>query len=153
MKIDETLSLKGKYKFTFENIETGEKRVIEKDNLIVTSGRGWIASRLAQTGSPADIRITHSALGTGTNAPANADTLLQAEVYRKNIASATSDNNIAYLTAFYSATEYTGTIKEAGMFINGGAGANTGTLFSRIAIDTVKSAVETLTIDYTITLA
>lgn len=152
IKQKEGFVMKGHYKLTFENIKTGEKRIVEKDNLIVTAGRAWIASRLAVSGSPADIRITHSALGTGTSTPANADTQLQTEVYRKNVASATSDQATTYLTAFYSATEYTGNIKEAGMFINGSAGANTGTLFSRIALDTTKSSVETLTIDYTISL-
>lgn len=148
----EEVALKGKYTFILENIHTREKRVIVAENLITTIGKGWIASRLAQTGTPADIKITHSALGTNTATPSASDTQLGTEVYRKAVASATSSNNVAYLSAYYTATEVVGTFKEAGMFINASGTANSGTLFSKVGIDITKSNVETLTINYEITL-
>ena len=151
--IAENIKMKGVYKFTLENIETGEKRIIVKDNLIPTAGRAFIASRLAQVGSPQDIKINYTALGTGTTAPSNGDTQLQTETYRKVVASATSSGAVAYFTAFYTAPEVTGTFKEAGMFINGTGTANTGTLFSRVAVDITKTNLETLTIDYSITIS
>ena len=149
---NEHLKMKGVYTFTLENIETGEKRVIVKENLIPTAGRAFIASRLAQVGTPQDIKVTHTALGTGTTAPANGDTQLQTETYRKAVASATSSGAVAYFTAFYTATEVTGTFKEAGVFINGTGTANSGTLFSRVAVDITKTNLETLTIDYSVAL-
>ena len=145
--------MKGVYTFTLENIETGEKRVIVKENLIPTAGRAFIASRLAQVGSPQDIKVNYTALGTGVTAPANGDTQLQTETYRKAVASATSSGATSYFTAFYTAPEVTGTFKEAGMFINGSAGANTGTLFSRVAVDITKTNLETLTIDYSVVIS
>jgi len=142
----------GVYKFTLKNIETGEERVIVKKNLLPTAGRAFIAARIANVGSPQDIKVNYSAVGTGATAPANADTQLQTETFRKAVASASSSNNIAYLTAFYTASEAVGTINEVGLFINGTSTANTGTLFSRVAVSITKSAIETLTIDYSITL-
>lgn len=150
---EKDFKLKGVYKFTLKNIVTGEVRVIEKKNLITTAGKNYVVSRLMQDGTPLNMRITHTALGTGATAPAITDTQLQTETFRKATASATSSGNVGYLSAYYTAPEVTGTFKEVGLFINGTSTANTGTLFSRVAVDITKSAIETLTIDYTITLS
>ena len=124
------------------------------DNLIPTAGRAALASWLTSgSPTPASLRLNYTALGTGANAPANGDTQLQTETYRKAISSATSANNIAYATAFYTAIETSGTFTEAGVFMNGSAGANTGTLFSRVAVSITKTTSTTLTIDYTITIS
>ena len=152
IKKEEGSKMEGVYTLTLENVNTGEIRTVKKKNLIPTVGRAFIASRLAQVGTPQDIRITHSAVGSGTNAAANGDTQLQNETFRKAIASASSSNEVAYFTAFYTAAEAVGTINEIGVFMNGTGTANSGTLFSRATLSVTKSAVETLTIDYTITL-
>jgi hypothetical protein len=152
--ITQALKLKGVYKFTLEDINTGKKRVFEYENLIPTVGRTAIAEHLTNASpSPASLRCNYTALGTGTNAPANGDTQLQTETFRKAIASQTKSNNIAYMTAFYTAAEAIGTHREAGVFINGTGTANSGTLFSRVAINITKSGTETLTIDYSITIS
>lgn len=124
------------------------------ENIIPTVGRAAIANALTDaTPSPASLLISHMALGSGTNAPANGDTTLQTEVYRNAIASLTNSSNLAYATGFYSTTETSGTYREVGLFIAGSGTANTGTLLSRSAINITKSATETLTIDYTITIS
>jgi len=127
------------------------------ENLIPTVGRAAIANWLTNASpSPASMRLNYTSLGTGTNAPANGDTQLQTETYRKAISSETNSNNIAYATAFYTASEYPPSgsvnIKEAGIFMNATGTANSGTLFSRIAVNITKDTVTTLTIDYTVTL-
>ena len=150
---NEYLKLKGVYRFTLRDVNTGKERVFTYENLIPTAGRSAIASWLSQASpSPASVRINKTALGTGVNVPANGDTQLQTETYRKDVASETNSNNVAYFTAFYTAPEVSGTFLEAGMFMNGSAGANTGTLFSRVAINITKSTSETMTIDYTVTI-
>lgn len=146
--------MKGVYKFTLEDIYTGKKRVFEYENLIPTVGRTAIADHLTNASpSPASLRANYTALGSGTTAPANGDTQLQTETFRKAIASQTKSNNIAYMTAFYTAAEAVATHREAGVFINGTGTANSGTLFSRVAINITKSGTETLTIDYSITIS
>lgn len=123
------------------------------ENIIPTVGRAAIANALTDvTPSPSSLVITHMALGSGTNSPVNGDTTLQTEVYRNAIASITNASNVAYATGFFSTTETSGTYREVGLFIAGSGTANTGTLLSRSAINITKSAVETLTIDYTITI-
>src|SRR3990167_7746882 len=109
------------------------------ENLIPTTGRAAIANALTDsTPSPASLLVNYVALGTGTTAPANADTTLQTETYRNAIASRTNSSNIGYLTGFFSATETSGTFRECGLFIEGTASANTGTLFSHAAINITK---------------
>lgn len=156
MKLKDNLNMYGTYILTIRDAVTGKiKRVQEVRNLIPTVGRTAVADHLTATSpSPAALRINDVALGTGVTPPANGDTTLETESYRNAVASQTKSNNIAYVTGFYSATEVTGTFKEVGLFINGSGTGNpdTGTLFSRAAIDITKTNTETLTIDYTITI-
>lgn len=149
------LIISGVYLFTIRDSQTGEiKRRNLQFNLIPTVGRAVIANQLTSASpSPASPRINYTTLGTGTNAPANADTQLQTETYRKAVASQTNASNVAYCTAFYTAEEVSGTFREAGMVINGTGTANSGTLFSRVAINITKSTSETLTVDYSITIS
>lgn len=140
---------------TVRDANTGEiKRIWRGHNLCPTVGRAAIANALTDsTPSPATTRINYVALGTGTNSPANGDTTLQTETYRNTVASETNASNIAYITGFFSATETSGTFREAALFIEGTASANTGTLLSRVAINITKSTSETLTLDWTITIS
>ncbi len=148
----EAISLKGHYKFTLRDIVTGKVRVIEVDNIIPTVGRTLLANNLTSASPTNTPKITHAALGSNTTVPANADTQLGTETYRNAIASITNSNNIAYATAFYNATEVTGTFREAGIFCNGTGTANSGVLLSHVAVNITKSNTETLTIDFTLTI-
>lgn len=153
-KRSEGLVLKGVWKFTIRDAKTGKiKRVYTYDNLIPTAGRSKIAEALAgDLAAIADIEINKTALGTGGTAPANGDTTLETETFRKDVASATFSSNQLFITAFYTAPEVSGTFAEAGVFIKGTASPDTGTLFSRVLISITKSLSETLTIDYTTTI-
>ena len=123
-------------------------------NLLPTVGRAAIANHLSSSSpSPSALRVNYAALGSSATAPANGDTQLGTETYRNTIAAQTNSNNIAYQTAFFSASEVTGTFAEAGLFINGTASANSGTLFSHVAVSITKSGTETLTIDWTVTIS
>lgn len=153
MERNEGMRLEGIWKFTLEDINTGKKRVYEIFNLIPTVGRTAIANHLTDVSpSPTALRINFSAIGSGTNAPANGDTTLQTETFRKAIASQTNLNNVAFATAFYTASEAVGTHAEAGLFIGATVTPDSGTLFSRVSITITKANTETLTIDYTITI-
>lgn len=128
-----------------------EKFVIE--NIIPTVGRQLIANQLTDSTPDYVPYVNKVALGSGTNTPANGDTTLQTEVYRNDVASRTNASNIGYITGFFSATETTGTYREAGLFCAGTGSANTGVLLSRVAINITKSSSETLTIDWAITVS
>lgn len=154
IKEKEQTGIKGHWKFTIRDAKTGKvKRVYDYDNLIPTVGRAQIAKALeAALSTVSEIEINFTSLGTGLTAPANGDTTLETETFRKAVASLTSSSNQLFITAFYTAAEVSGTFKEAGIFINGTATLDSGILFSRVAIDVTKSTSETLTIDYTVTI-
>lgn len=127
-----------------------EKFVVE--NLVPTEGRENIANNMTNASPTFSMLVSHFAVGSGTNAPANADVQLQTETYRNDIASRTNAANIAYLTGFLSTTEFSGTIREIGLFAGGSATVNSGAIMSRVAVNVTKSGTETLTVDYTYTL-
>lgn len=140
---------------TLRDAKTGRvKKVIKTHNIIPTAGRAAIASWLTNNSpTPSSLRVNYCAVGTGTNTPANGDTTLQTETYRNLITSETNSSNIAYLTGFFGATEVSGTLREAALFMSGTGSANSGTLLSRVAINVTKTTSDTLTLDWTITIS
>lgn len=153
VKCGEAMSLLGVYRFTLEDVNTGEKTVQYYTNLIPTVGRTMIANNLT-SGSPTNsMLINYAALGSSTTAPANGDTQLTTETYRNAIASKTNASNIAYATAFFSQTETSGTFREAGIFCNATGTANSGVLLSHVSINVTKSTSQKLTIDWTLTIS
>lgn len=152
--IKEPVSLKGVYKFTIRDAVTGAiKRTYMYNNIVPTTGRELIANNLTAASPTNAPRVTHVALGSGTNTPANGDTTLQTEVYRNAAASRTNVSNVAYITGFFSAVETTGTYREVGVFCNGTGTVDTGVLLSRVAVNITKTSSETLTLDWTLTIS
>lgn len=149
----EDLKVRGVWRFTLTNVLTGEKEIYIHHNLVPTVARQMIANNLIDPTPDNTMRINKVALGTGVSVPDNSDTQLQTEVYRNDVASETNSSNIAYVSGFFSATETTGTYKEAGLYSDGTDTANTGILVSRVAINISKTNVQTLTIDWTVTIS
>lgn len=133
------------------NQQFGQKPLVV-ENLIPTVGRSVLAQRLANTLTYTGT-VNKVALGTGNASPSNSDTTLATETYRNNAASLTYANNISYITGFFTAAECNGTYAEVGLFIDGAAGANTGQLFSRALASITKSSIQTLTIDWVLTIS
>lgn len=124
----------------------------QKTNLIATAGRSALAQRLANTTTYTGI-INYGTLGTGTNAPANGDTQLQTEVFRKVTASTSYTTNVAFIDFFYSKSDTNGTYQEFGTVIDGTGSANTGQLFTRaLTGGWTKTSSESMTVSaqYTI---
>lgn len=122
-------------------------------NLITTRGRSVLAQRLANDTTYTGI-INYGALGSSSTAPANADTQLTAEVFRKVVASASTTNNIAFIDFFYSKADTNGTYQEFGTFIDGTASANTGRIFTHaLTGGWTKTSSESMTVacQYTFT--
>lgn len=151
-KIGEKAGMLGVYRFTLEDVVTGKKTVQYYHNVICTVGRTMIANNLTDPTPDNDMLVSHAALGTDATAVAEGDTVLGTETYRNAIASRTNSGHIAYVTAFYNQTECNGTYKEAGIFCDGTASADTGILLSHVNIDVTKSNTQKLTIDWTLTL-
>ena len=128
--------------------ETGAiKEQREVDNLVVSAGLGYIASRMKDT---TDTAMGYMAIGTGSTAAAAGDTTLGTELDRNALTSTTvTSNEIAYV-ASWAAGDGTGAITEAGIF----NAASAGTMLARTVFSTVnKAASDTLSITWTITLS
>lgn len=121
-------------------------------NLIPTVGRAVLASRLANLTTYTGI-INKIALGAGSTTPTNSDVQLSSETYRNSVASLSNSSNVAYVSGFFTAAETNGTYNECGIFIDGAAGANTGQLFSHALIGVTKSSIQTLTVDWILTIS
>jgi len=129
-------------------------------NVSPTVGRAILAKVL--TGDETDGKINYTAVGAGSIQATITQTQLADEIFRKQTASlaygAGVDAHKAYITAFYTAGDFTATVREVGLFIQGTGVANSGYLFSRhgkadsadLPLD--KSAAESLSVEYTISI-
>ncbi len=149
------IKIKVNVRATLRDAKTGKVKMRkEYHNLLPTVGRAAIANNLTDsTPSPTSILVDYCEVGTSATAPANGDTALGTAHTRTAVVSRTNANNIAYITGFFSATQAVATLREAGLFILGTATLGTGTLFSHVAINITKSATETLTLDWTVTIS
>ena len=89
--------------------------VVQKTkNLVVTSGKEWVAKRMAGQ----DSNMTHMAIGTGTTAALAAQTALVTELERNamTVSGGTVSTNTIQYAATYAAGDGTGAITEAGIF-------------------------------------
>lgn len=127
------------------------KKVIK--NIVPTVGRTLLANQLGNIAPTNVPYIKYAELGSNGAAVSNADVGMGTSVYRNAIASRTNASNIVYATAFFNATETSGTYAEAGIFSDGTASAGTGVLISHVLISVTKTTLQTLTIDWTLTIS
>lgn len=125
------------------------KRTEVFNNVICNAGIGAYIRRLAHDPTYTGY-ITHMCLGTGTvpaGKPNGAETTLYTEHYRNVTASFTSSGRKVFLTAFYTETEVSGTFTNFGNVIDGTATANTGQLWTLVAVNWTKTLTEALVVD------
>jgi len=138
---------------------TGRLSVIVKDsdgkikeerninNLVVTTGLGFIASRMKDASATA---MGYMAIGTGTTAAAAGDTALGTELDRNALSSTTVTGNQIEYVSTWAAGDGTGAITEAGIF----NAASSGTMLARTVFAVVnKDANDTLSITWTVSLS
>ena len=127
------------------NGNTKDERTI--NNLVVTSGLTYIASRMKDATATA---MGYAAIGTGTTAAAAGDTALVTELDRNAVTSVTATGAaIAYVTT-WAAGDGTGAVTEAGIF----NASSAGDMLARTVFSVVNKDVnDTLSITWTITLS
>ena len=119
------------------------------DNVVVTVGKVFIASRMAGTTSAV---MSHMAIGTGTTAAAVGDTALQTQSAIVALTSTTaSSNTVVYVGTFPAGTPASLTaITEAGIF----NASSSGTMLCHTIFSAVnKDTGDTMAITWTITLS
>lgn len=128
-------------------------RVGEYHNLVPSILRDTLAANIAGSTVTPTYKANYMALGDDGFAATNEDTTLYNETLRGLFTNRYSIDNVAYLDKFFSTAEVAGnTYNEAGVFVDGSAGANTGYLLSRVIISETMGANETLTINASFTI-
>jgi len=145
--INDLIKVTGELKITVTNPEGNVKQEVVVPNLVVTTGKNLIASRLKDT---TDAAMSHMAIGTGSTAAAAGDTALGTEAGRVALTSTTvTTNSVAYVASFGAGTG-TGAITEAGL-LNASSG---GTLLCRTVFSVInKGAADTLGLTWTVTVS
>ncbi len=142
--------LKEKLKVTGRvKIHINGKLVEEIDNLVVTTGKEWIASKFYAAGSPGD-DMSHIGIGTGTTAADVSDTALETPIgARAALTSTTVSTNTVEYVATIAAGIGTGAITEAGVF----NALTSGTMLCRTTFGVItKGTDDSLTVTWTITI-
>ena len=144
--INDSIKLTGELKLTLTRPDGHVKHEVIVPNLVVTTGKNFIASRMKDATATA---MTHMAIGTGSTAAAAGNTTLGNEAGRVALTSTTvSTNNVAYVATFPAGTG-TGAITEAGLF----NASSSGTLLCRTVFSVInKAAADTLGITWTVTV-
>jgi hypothetical protein len=132
--------------FDSEGNLKGERQV---KNLVVTTGKNYIASKMvATTNSP--VSMTHMAIGTGTTTPAAANTALGSQTGRVTLSGSSVSSNAITYTATFPAGTGDGAITEAGIF-NASSG---GTMLCRTTFPVVnKGSGDTIAITWVVTVS
>jgi hypothetical protein len=140
--LNDGLKLTGKLSIAINN-----EVVQEIPNVVVTDGKGYVASRMKDATATA---MSHMAIGTDSTSAAASDSALGSESGRVSLTSTTvTDNEVEYVATFGAGTG-TGAITEAGIL----NAASSGTLLCRTVFSVVnKGAADSMTITWTVTVS
>lgn len=144
--LQDAIKVTGNLKVVLTGPDGKVKQEQEFKNLVVTTGKAYIASRMKDTTATA---MSHMAIGTGTTAAAAGDTALGTEAGRVSLTSTTvTANAVAYVATFPAGTG-TGAITEAGIL----NASSSGTLLCRTVFSVInKGSADTLGITWTVTV-
>jgi hypothetical protein len=144
--IQETIKAKGELSIKLFGPDGKLKSEQNVPNLVVTTGKTFIAARMVGTPTA----MSHMAIGSGTTDPAVGDTALQTELGRVSLTSSASAGAVVTYIASFGAGTGTGAVTEAGI-LNASSG---GTLLCRTEFSVVnKGADDSMSITWTITVS
>lgn len=142
----DNLKVTGDVQITLFNKDGSVKDSREIKNLVVTTGKQFIAARMV--GTPTE--MSHMAIGASNTAAAAGNTALGSELGRVALASDDAVGAVVTYTATFPAGTGTGAVVEAGIFNAGAAG----TMLCRTVFSVVnKGADDAMSITWTITVS
>lgn len=147
--VNDSIKITGDVKIDIIGADGSIKDSREIKNLVVTSGKTFIASRMVGTSATV---MGWMELGTGTTAAAVGDTALQTAIAGSRVAltSGTSATNVVTYVASFPAGTGTGAVTEAGVF----NASSAGTMLCRTVFSVVnKGAADAMSITWTITVS
>ena len=147
MDLNETLNVKGALTVTVKDYYGNVKQQFDVNNLVVTVGKNYIASRMASNSATV---MSHMAIGTGSATPIAGDTILGIEAGRVTLSSFSASTNTVTGTATVPAGTGTGAITEAAIL----NAASAGTMLCRTTFPVVtKQAGDSIAITWVITVS
>jgi hypothetical protein len=140
MDFNSQMEMKGRLTISINN-----EVVRDIDNLVVTTGKGYVASRMKDATATA---MSHMAVGTGSTAAAAGDTTLGGEAARVALASTTVSGAVVTYVATFPAGTGTAALTEAAVL----NASSSGTMLCRTVFLTVnKSANDSMSISWAVT--
>ena len=128
-------------------ISINDEVVQDIPNLVVTAGKGYVASRMKDATTTA---MSHMAIGTGSTASAAGDTALGSESARVAMAATAVSGAVVTYTATFPAGTGTAAITEA-ILVNA---ASSGTILARTVFPVInKSASDSCSISWAVTVS
>lgn len=144
--IQETVQATGTLQIKLYGPDGQLKQEQNVKNLVVTTGKGYIASRMVGTPTA----MSHMAIGSGAIAPVVGDTTLGTELGRVSLTSSVASGAVVTYVASFGAGIGTGAVTEAGLF----NAASAGTMLCRTTFALLnKGADDSLTITWTVTVS
>nr|DAO47986.1 MAG TPA: hypothetical protein [Caudoviricetes sp.] len=146
---EKNLKLKGTFMATLKH-PNGNIETLRKDNLILNVGFDFIADAIGKASGRPGV-MSHTAVGTGSDAVASSQTALVTELARKAATYAhTAGTKVFTFSTYFAAGEATGAITEAGI-CNASSG---GTFIDRVTFAVInKGADDELTVNFQFTLS
>lgn len=146
--LKDALKLKGRVGIVLKDKDGNIKETRDIENLVVTTGLNYIASRMKDATATA---MSHMALGSGTTAAAAGQTdLVSILGSRELIDTTTVNNNQIVYTCGFEAGDATGAVTEAGIF-NASSG---GTMLCRSVFSVLNiGSGDSISVTWTITIS
>lgn len=154
--MDSNILWKRNVKVTVFDLEGNIIDVQEIKNIITTVGLNMVRDALHDVADVADCEIKYVETGSGTNAPAITDVALQTYVFRKIMTSTSKPaDGQTKCICYIAPAEAVGAIEEIGWWAGTdcAAGEATGILISRVNYSRNKTALESIQIERTDTIA
>lgn len=140
--VNDQLQLKGHLAITLNG-----ELVRDIDNLVVTAGKGYVASRIKDATATA---MSHMAIGSGTGAAAAGNTALGTELGRVSLTSTDVSAAVVTYVGTFAAGTGTGAVTEAGIL----NASSSGTMLARTVFSVVnKGANDSMTVTWTVTVS
>lgn len=148
--INDKLKISGALSLVLYDSEGNVKEQRNINNLVVTPGKNWIASRMQANTSAV---MSYMSIGSGNTDPVIADAMLGNELGKVALANTGGyqvANTVTYDATFPAGTG-TGSITEAGIF--NASGTNTGTMLARTKFGIItKGALDTLSVSWVVSI-
>lgn len=147
--MQESLSVIGTVSITLTDKDGNIKDQRTFPNLIVTTGKSYITSRMSSNTTSV---MGWIAVGTNNTSPAAGDTTLNTEIYRAatTVSGGTPSTSTVLYETLLGPGQGTGTLVEAGIFNN----SSGGTMLARTTFAAiVKGVSDSLNISWTVTVS